>query len=107
MPTSFGITAALFALLGTAIQAFVSLKQLGEVDPEGHGAYVAVDKLSTEFNAVRHPVKWSRRRGEVRQLLAESPEEARLYRRVQTQIGGWALLTVASGFALAAALFGA
>lgn len=106
MTETFGVIAALFALLGTTSQAVVGLKQLKEADPEGHRAFVAVDDLSTEFAALRHPVKWSGRRREMKQLLAESPEEARLYRRVLTQIWGWVLLAVASMFALIAALVG-
>lgn len=104
---SFGIIAATFALLGTAIQAFASLKQLKEVDPDGHRAFIAVDDLSTEFHAVLHPVRGLRRHKEVRQLLRESPEEARLYRRVKFQIWAWVLLSVASAFALLTAALGA
>lgn len=74
MTKTFGVIAALLALLGTTSQAIVSVKQLKELDPEAHHAVVAVDDLGTEFGALCHPVKWSRRRREIRQLLAESPE---------------------------------
>lgn len=106
MTLGFGAIAAAFALVGTAIQAFSSLKQLREADPEGHRAFVAVDGLSTEFRASRHPLRWWRRRNEMRELLLESPEEARLYKRVQMQIWAWVLLMVAAGFALTAETLG-
>ena len=106
MTLGFGAIAAAFALVGTAIQAFSSLKQLREADPEGQRAFVAVDGLSTEFRASRHPLRWWRRRNEMRELLLESPEEARLYRRVQMQIWAWVLLMVAAGFALTAETLG-
>ena len=106
MTLGIGAIAAAFALVGTAMQAFSSLKQLREVDPEGHRAFVAVDGLSTEFRASRHPLRWWRRRNEMRGLLVESPEEARLYRRVRLQIWAWVFLMVASGLALAAETLG-
>jgi len=106
MIDSFRTIAAVFALLGTGSQAYVSLRQLKEFDPEAHRAFVAVDDLKTEFAALRHPVRWSRRRREMQQLLKESPQEARLHHRVQWQIGSWTLLTVASAFAVITALWG-
>lgn len=42
----------------------------------------------------------------MRELLLESPEEARLYKRVQMQIWAWVLLMVAAGFALTAETLG-
>jgi uncharacterized membrane-anchored protein len=103
---SFGTIAAVFALLGTGSQAYVSARQLKEFDPEAHRVFVAVDDLKTEFSSLRHPVRRSRRRREVQQLLRESPQEARLYRRVLWQIGSWTLLTMASLLAVVTALWG-
>ena len=106
MIDTFGTIAAFFALLGTGSQAYVSARQLKEFDPEAHRVFVAVDDLKTEFSSLRHPVRRSRRRREVQQLLRESPQEARLYRRVLWQIGSWTLLTMASLLAVVTALWG-
>jgi hypothetical protein len=102
----FGTIAAVFALLGTGLQGYVSLKQLKELDPEGHRAFVAVDDLKTEFTFTRHPVRWFQRRGEMRAMMKDSPREALLYRRVQWQIVAWALLAVASAFAVITVIWG-
>lgn len=106
MIASFGTIAAVFALLGTGSQAYVSLRQLKEFDPAAHRAFVAVDHLKAEFSSVRHPARWSHQRREVQQLLKESPQEARLYHRVQWQIGSWTLLSMASLLAVITALWG-
>jgi len=102
---TFRILAALFALLGTGLQGYASLKQLKELDPEGHRAFVAVDDLKTEFLFWRHPIRWFRRRREMRAMMKDSPREALLYRRVLRQIAAWALLTVASAFAVITAIW--
>ena len=39
----------ILALGGTAIRAIQSLRQLEEVDPEAHRAFVAVDDLKIEY----------------------------------------------------------
>lgn len=106
MVKGFAIGAALFALSGTVIQGLGSLRQLKDLDPEGHRAFVAVDHLSTEFPALRHPIRWLRRRREMKQLLAESPEEAALAHRFAMQIWGWVNLGLASVFALVVAAIG-
>ncbi len=102
----FETLAAIFALLGTGVQGYVSLKQLKELDPEGHGAFIAVDDLKTEFRFWRHPIRWFERRRTMHAMMKESPREALLYRRVQWQIGAWALLVVASAFAVLNSIWG-
>ena len=102
---TFGIVAAVFAFLGTGGQAYASVRQLKEFDPEAHRVFVAVDDLNNEFSSLRHPFRRSLRRREVRQLLKDSPEEARLYRKVMWQIGSWSLLTVASLFSIVVAVW--
>jgi hypothetical protein len=103
--TTFGIVAAIFAFLGTGGQAYASVRQLKEVDPEAHRAFVAVDDFKEEFSPLRHPVRRSQRRREVKLLLKDSPEEARLYRKVMWQVGSWSLLTVASLFSIVVAVW--
>jgi hypothetical protein len=93
----------LLALGGTAIQAVQSLRQLKEVDPEAHRAFVAVDDLKIEYSLAQHPVRWIQRRREMAELLRESPAEARLYKRVRLQLAAWLLLFVASVLAVVAA----
>jgi len=106
MVKGFAIVAAMFALAGTVIQGLGSLRQLKDLDPDGHRAFVAVDDLNTEFSALRHPARWLQRRREMKQLLAESPEEAALARRFAMQIWGWVSLGLASVFALVVAAIG-
>lgn len=91
---------AALVLIGTGLQAYVSLRQVKENDPDGHRAFVTVDDLKAEFTPARHPVRWMQRRREVSLLLRESPEEARLYKRVWLQMASWLLLTVAAAFAV-------
>lgn len=95
---------SVLAFAGTGIQALQSLRQLKDVDPEGHQAFVAIDDLKVEFAPTRHPIRWCRRRREMRQLLRESPQEARLYNRVRLQLIGWLLLASASFLAVIVAL---
>ena len=92
------------ALAGTGIQAYQSLRQLRDIDPEGHRAFVAVDDLRIEYPITRHPILWQRRRREMDALLRDSPTEARLYQRVRLQIWGWMLLAGASILGVIAAL---
>jgi len=99
------ILAAVFAFLGTAGQAYASIRQLKEFDPEAHRAYVAIEDLNNEFTSW-HPVRRARRRKEVKQLLKDSPKEARLYRKVLGQIGSWSLLSVASFFMIVTEVWG-
>lgn len=106
MVKGFAVVAAMFALAGTVIQGLGSLRQLKDLDPDGHRAFVAVDDLNTEFSALRHPARWLQRRREMKQLLAESPEEAALARRFAMQIWGWVSLGLASVFALVVAAIG-
>ena len=103
--TTFGIVAAVFAFLGTGGQAYASVRQLKEFDPDAHRVFVAVDDLNNEFSALRQPVRRSLQRRDVRQLLKDSPDEARLYRKVMWQLGSWSLLTVASLFSIVAAVW--
>lgn len=93
-------------VVGTGIQAIQSLRHLKDVDPEGHRAFVAIDDLKIEYPFSRHPVRWYRRRGEMAQLLRESPAEAKLYKRVRLQLAGWMLLVVASALGVVASLAG-
>lgn len=94
------------ALVGTGIQGVQSLRQLKEVDPDGHRAFVAIDDLKIEYRLTRHPVRWNQRRREMAQLLRESPVEAKLYKRVRLQLAAWGLLFLASALAVIAALAG-
>lgn len=100
------IMTALFALFGTVVQAYQSLRQIKVVDPSGHRSFEAIDHLSTEFKATRHPLLWARRKQEVRLLKSESPLEAQEHRRIWWQLMSWVLLAVASGFGLCAAALG-
>jgi hypothetical protein len=102
--TTCGIVAAVFAFLGAGGQAYASLRQIKEFDPYAPGVFVAVDDLNNEFSAWRQPVRRSLQRSEVRQLLKDSPEEARLYPKVMWQLGSWSLLTVASLLRIVAAV---
>jgi len=83
-----------------------SLRQLKEVDPEAHRAFVAVDDLKIEYSLTRDPVRWYQRRRQMAQLLRESPAEAKLYKRVQLQLLAWVLLFFASALAVVAAILG-
>lgn len=94
------------ALVGTGIQAAQSLRQIKDVDPEGHQAFVVVDNLKIEYPVTRHPLRWYQRQREITQLLRESPAEAKLYKRVRMQLAAWALLFLASAFAVVAVLVG-
>lgn len=100
------IVVPILALGGTSIQAIQSLRQLKEVDPEAHRAFVAVDDLKIEYSLTRDPVRWYQRRRQMAQLLRESPAEAKLYKRVQLQLLAWVLLFFASALAVVAAFFG-
>ena len=96
----------ILTLGGTAIQAIQSLRQLKELDPEAHRAFVAVDDLKIEYSLARDPARWYQRRHQMAQLLRESPVEARLYKRVQLQLLAWLLLFLASVLAVVAAFLG-
>lgn len=96
----------ILALAGTGIQALQSLRQLKEVDPEGHRAFVTIDDLKIEYHFTRHPLRWYQRRQEMAQLLRESPGEAKLYKRVRLQLAAWGLLVFASALAVGAAFVG-
>jgi hypothetical protein len=98
------VAVASLALAGTGIQAYQSLRNLKDVDPEGHRAFVTIDDLKIEHRFMRHPILWCRRTREMQALLRESPEETRLYRRVWLQLWGWLLLAGASILGLVAAL---
>lgn len=100
--TLLDVVVPILALIGTGIQAVQSLRQLKEVDPEGHRAFVAIDDLKVEYSVTRHPVRWYARRQEMAQLLRESPREAQLYKRVRLQLAGWGLLVLASALAVVA-----
>lgn len=95
----------LLALGGTSIQAYQGLRQLKEVDPEAHRAFVAIDDLKIEYAMTRHPVRWYERRREMAQLLRESPAEAKLYKRVRLQLVSWMLLFFASVVSVITAFF--
>ena len=100
------IMTALFALVGTAVQAYQSVRQIKAVDPSGHRSFEAIDHLSTEFKATRQPFLWARRKQEVRVLKSESPVETQEHRRIWWQLMSWVLLACASAFGLCAAVLG-
>ena len=95
----------ILALGGTSIQAYQSLRQLKEVDPEAQRAFVAIDDLKIEYAMTKNPVRWYERRREMAQLLRESPAEAKLYKRVRLQLVAWMLLFFASVFSVIGAFF--
>lgn len=98
------IAVALFAVVGSGLQVYPSLRQMKEVDPSGHRTFFAVDGLKTEISPMRHPVEWSRRRLQVRELLRESPGEARLYYRVRSQLLSWLVLMFTAALATVVAV---
>lgn len=98
--------AALFALGGTLMQAFDNLIRLKELDPEGTRSFRTVDGFKTEHRLSRNPIQWMRAQSEVRQLLAESPVEALLYKRVRRQLLSWVLLAMAALMAVVVAVAG-
>jgi hypothetical protein len=98
------LLASLRALAGTFMQAHDNLTRLKELDPEGADSFNTVDGLKTEYRMSRNPVQWVRRQSEVRQLLAESPVEASLYKRVRRLLISWLLLTFAALLAAITAL---
>ena len=100
------ILTALFALVGTAVQAYQSVRQIKTVDPSGHRSFEDIDHLSTEFKATRNPLLWARRKRDMRLLKLESPVEAQQHRRIWWQLMSWVLLACASGFGLCAAVLG-
>jgi hypothetical protein len=65
-----------------------------------------VDDLKIEYALTRHPVRWNERRREMAQLLRESPAEAKLYKRVRSQLVAWLMLFFAAVLAVVAAFMG-
>lgn len=98
------VLAALLAMIGTGLQAHANLAELKQVDPDGARSFHAVDGLKTEFRPMRNPLQWYGRQLEVKRLLADSPTEAALYRKVWRQLISWALLVAASFMALVGAV---
>ncbi|MGB4916143.1 MAG: hypothetical protein WBO89_00335 [Propionicimonas sp.] len=51
-------------------------------------------------------MRWNERRREMAQLLRESPAEAKLYKRVRSQLVAWLMLFFAAVLAVVAAFMG-
>ena len=96
------LVVALLALVGTVVQAYQSLRSLRVMDPEAHAAFNTVDDMRLEVPWWR-PVRRRSHRSIVNELMKDSPEEARLYRRIRAQLVGWYLLVLASLGAVAVA----
>lgn len=98
------LLAALFALGGTLMQAHDNLSRLKELDPEGTRTFRTVDGFKTEHRPNKNPIRWLRTQLEVQQLLAESPLENDLYKRVRRQLWSWLLLAMAALMAVVIAV---
>lgn len=93
------LLASLLAFGGTLTQTCVNLSRLKELDPDGTKSFNVVDSLKTEYRPSRNPVRWARTQRVLRQLLTESPAEAKLYNRIRLQLWSWLLLVFASAAA--------
>ena len=91
MLTLFG---ALLALVGTAMQAVSSLRELAQSDPEIASA-LAIDALHREVPRWR-VLSFRRHRRLVAELKKQSPREVAAYRRVWSAVYSWAFLCTAS-----------
>ena len=95
--------AALFALLGTGMQAFGALRELSDRDPDFRSA-VAVLELQDARPPLWRPLRRREHARVLGALLKESPAEAAAYRRVELALVGWSAMCVASTIALIGAI---
>lgn len=95
---SFTGIALLFGLVGTVIQAVLSLRALSEQGASFASA-LAVYDLKREVHWWR-PIRFVGHQREVRRALRDSPKEAAAYRRLHAALLSWSLLATGALWAL-------
>lgn len=90
--------ALIFGLVGTVIQALLSLRALGAQGASFVSA-LAIYDLKREVHWWR-PIRFARHQREVRRALRDSPEEAAAYKRLMAALVSWSLLATGALSAL-------
>lgn len=88
------------ALVGTFIQFYVSIQQLDRLERD---TFRVIDDWRHEVSW-RHPIRRRRHRSVVARLLADSPDEAAAFHRVERLLLSWSILVIAAGLFLIQAL---
>ncbi len=96
-PSGSTSVALVSLLIGTVIQALVTLRRMDEVPLAQSG--VTVYELMGEVSAL-HPIHRWRHRRTLKQALKESPAETRAYSLLRWTVWSWSVLIVGSLFAL-------
>ena len=97
----WSVVVAVFALLGTTMQALAALRDLAAREPEIVSA-LAIDGLKREVPRWRL-VAWSRHQRIIKALMAESKAEAAAYHRLWVALWSWSLLGTSAAMATVAA----
>ena len=99
------ILACAAALVGTTMQAVGALRELSR-RPEAGAAVALFDFRSELRRAWWRPRQYRAHRDALRSLERESPNEAKAFRRLRTELWAWSLLGTAACLALIAAVLG-
>ncbi len=93
------VAVVLAALAGTILQFWLSMQQLVAHERDAARTFRIVDDWRREV-PWRRPVRRGRQRKAIQRVLAGSPDEAALYRRVRQTLTAWFLLMLASAGAV-------